>query len=433
MNNLKWQQIFPNLFIVSDDYDEVVYSPLLGKFFYVSCDGIKLINDFLDIGKPENHEFYQYLLENNFFQEVELPREAKKESFGGKDLTISITSACNLRCIYCYARAGNDFKDLPWKYIEISIRKMIDSAQRKGEREVELSFHGTGESIVRWDTMVKTVNFLLKEKPVDWKANFHLVTNGTLIDDEKASFLAKHNFSVVLSFDGTADIQNILRPKADGTGSFDDAINGAKSLVRFSVPFTMRSTITGLNQDEMLDFLELCASIGCKEISVAPFSLTGRGESGVPDINAEKFVTHYIACKKRARELNVSFSMPSDHLDNASARYCGADGETFAVMPDGSISCCTRVTHRDDVLGEVFFVGDITDSGIEIQQEKIRKLQSFNMYHFPECQGCFAKFTCGGGCHHTRLISGNKQPENYCEIMRGVLWNTLRDAALNPE
>lgn len=431
MNKLRWQEIHSNLFLIQQDGIGVVYAPLLGKFFYANSDGMAIIAEYLQLGKPENHPFHEHLESNDFFQTVELPRTANDGRFNSRELTVSVTSACNLRCVYCYANAGVSFLDLPWSVIERSIKQMYAYAEIRGDKEVELSFHGTGETTVRWGVMVKAVNYALNLLPKGWGIKFTLVTNGTLIDDEKAKFLAKHNYSVVLSMDGTESVQNKLRPKADGSGSYQAAIKGAQALVKHGVFFAMRSTITGLNQDSMLDFLEICASIGCEEISVAPFSLTGRGEEGVPDIDAEKFIAHYIVAKKRAKELGVIFLMPSDYLDNVSARYCNADGESFAVMPQGIISTCTRVTKTEDALSRTFVIGEVTPDEVIINQQRVDDLKSLNLYNFPECAGCFAKFTCAGGCHHTRLISGGKQPQNYCEIMQGVLWETLKEAALN--
>jgi uncharacterized protein len=265
--------------------------------------------------------------------------------------------------------------------------------------------------------------------PEGWTISFSLVTNGTLIDDEKARFLKKHNFSVVLSMDGIEEVQNTLRPKANGAGSFNDVLAGMKALVENEVSFAVRTTVTGLNQDTMLEFLKLCASHGCKEISVAPFSATGRGEEGVDDVDPDIFIKNYLLAKERATELGMVFITPSDYLDNVSLRYCNADGESMAVMPEGIISCCTRVTKKSDSLVDMFVIGQVTEDGVEINQSQVEKLKKLNLLNYPECQDCFVKYTCSGGCHHTRFLNGGHQPASYCKIMRAVVWNTLKNAA----
>ena len=193
--------------------------------------------------------------------------------------------------------------------------------------------------------------------------------------------------------------------------------------------FAVRTTVTGLNQSSMLDFLDLCAVHGCKEISAAPFSSTGRGEEGVEDVDPEIFIKNYLLAKKRAKDLGMIFQTPSDCLDNASVRYCNADGESMAVMPEGIISCCTRVTRKSDPLVEMFVVGQVTENDVKINQLKVEKLRKLNLHNYPECQNCFVKYTCSGGCHHTRLLNDNHQPDSYCKIMREVIWDRLRNAA----
>lgn len=430
MSNLQWKQIHPNIFFVYQDGFGVVHAPLLGKFFSVPAEAMGIVWNYLDSGKPETHYFHQHLVSEGFFEEATMPRIAKDGPFNSREVTISLTSACNLRCIYCYACAGINFCNLPWELVEKSIQQLYVYANERNDTDVELSFHGTGETLVRWQVMVKAVNYAMELLPEGWTISFSLVTNGTLIDDEKAKFLKEHNFSVVLSMDGIEEIQNVLRPKADGTGSFNDVLAGMKALVENEVSFAVRTTVTGLNQDTMLEFLELCASHGCKEISAAPFSATGRGKDGVDDVDPEIFVKNYLLAKKRATELGMTFITPSDCLNNISLRYCNADGESMAVMPEGIISCCTRVTKKSDPLVDVFVIGQVTKDGVEINQTQVEKLKELNLLNYPECQDCFVKYTCSGGCHHTRLLNGGHQPASYCKIMRAVVWDTLKNAAL---
>lgn len=433
MHELIWQQLHTDIFLIQENSAAVVYAPLLGKFFSLESEGLKIISDYLEKGSPKEHIFYQHLEKEGFLKVVEQPRTAREGPLNSREVTLSITSACNLRCIYCYANAGFNPLNLRWKIIEKSIEQAYKFATERGDDEIELGFHGTGESLVRWPVMVKAVDYALKLLPRNWKAYFSLVTNGTLINDERAKYLKKHNFSVVLSMDGVKDIQNKLRPKANGEGSFEDVLFGIRMLVKYEVPFAIRTTISGINQDSMLDFLELCASNGCKEISVSPFSMTGRGLKGVPDINPEAFIRDYIAAKDRAKVLGIEFFTPSDGLDNASARYCNADGESFAVMPEGVISACTRVTKSDDALSDLFIIGEVTSTGVEINQQKVDELKTLNLYQFSECTECFVKYTCSGGCHHTRLINQGMQPKSYCKIIRSVVWDTLSKAAFNLE
>ncbi|MEA3357427.1 MAG: SPASM domain-containing protein, partial [Patescibacteria group bacterium] len=125
------------------------------------------------------------------------------------------------------------------------------------------------------------------------------------------------------------------------------------------------------------------------------------------------------------------FSTVSDLLDTVSARYCNADGNNFAVMPDG-ISSCTRVTRSSDELSEMFFIGSWDEEGLQIDENKVRELRGLNLYSFSSCDECFARFSCSGGCHHDRFSSSPpSMPEGHCEIIRMILWEKLRKMLSN--
>lgn len=201
MKTLQWSKIGENIFLIEKGEIGIVYAPLLGKFFSVDADGISLVKEYL-ANPEEGNEFYQYLLENEFFQEVALPQGRIGEKYGPTELYLSLTSGCNLACRYCYARAGENSRRLSWERIEVSINQLYRYAKENEENEVEITFHGAGEATVEWKTLVKTVEYALRELPEYWKLYFSLVTNGVLLNEENVQFLKQHEFSITVSMDG---------------------------------------------------------------------------------------------------------------------------------------------------------------------------------------------------------------------------------------
>src|SRR5207248_3231629 len=64
-------------------------------------------------------------------------------------VTLFLTTACNLRCTYCYASAG----DTPTKHMSLEVAKRgIDfitaNAAKKGSAAFEVLYHGGGEPTV---------------------------------------------------------------------------------------------------------------------------------------------------------------------------------------------------------------------------------------------------------------------------------------------
>lgn len=427
--NLDWLQVSPNIFYVWDTIEDtkIVYSPLHGQLFDVNNEGDSIINDYLAQDRPTHHPFHKILAERGFLDNVNLPeKDEVSKPFNPINLTLSLTSACNLRCIYCYADAGFNTDNLDWDTIKTSVDTLVSYARSIGENYIAVAFHGGGEPTVLWKRLVATVEYVLNVIPADWEVGFSLVTNGTLISKDKAQWLASHKFKITVSIDGLEEVQNLQRPKANGTGSYNDLIKGIDELVKADVDFALRSTITESNQHQLIDFVELVHKLGCKDVSVVPVSSVGRGFDAINPVDPNIFIHNFILAEKKAKTLGMDFSTISVYVDTISARYCGADGNIFAVMPDGTISSCTRMTRQTDALADIFTIGHWDADGIFIDNKKVQSLRNLHLYTYSQCNNCFARFTCSGGCHHERLSTNTSiMPQAYCTIAQSIVWHQL--------
>mgnify|MGYP001614114480 CR=1 FL=1 len=112
-----------------------------------------------------------------------------------RDLEISITARCNLRCRYCYFfnNPGIDYKDLPaseWL-------KFFDELGSLGVMTVTMA---GGEPFIRED-LAEILDGIVKNR-----MRFSILSNGGLIDDEIAAFIAntKRCDHVQISVDGSS-------------------------------------------------------------------------------------------------------------------------------------------------------------------------------------------------------------------------------------
>jgi len=432
MENLSSVELSKGVFYVFNEHGEgLIYSPLQGKFFSADGDSQSIVNDFISSGKPSQHEFYTILSDSELLAGKREPEKPEKTIYRPTALMLSLSNQCNLRCVYCYANAGNSSKILSWNLITKSIDTMFTNAIETNKENIEVCFHGTGETLVRWETFRKTVNYVLSKKPEAIRVDFSLVTNGTLLDDERIKFLVANNFIITLSMDGTQPVQDKQRPSADGKGSYDDVIKGMKLLVDAKIDFIVRSTITSENIDLMSEFVILCAGLGCPEISFLPFSAVGRGATDLSQVTPHSFIENYLLAKKKGRELGITVSMVGTNISEISSYYCDAVGYNCVISPEGDISACSRVTSADDSLASVFIIGNVTESGLIVNQEKINSLANFNLYSYPECNDCFAKYVCSGGCPHDRLSFENKMSSTWCEIVKNLVWHEVRELAIS--
>lgn len=98
-------------------------------------------------------------------------------------LNIKLGGKCNLNCPHCHCSASH-FQYNP---------KIIDWIKSRSYDNISF---GGGEPLLYFATIRRIVEELGDNY------NYRIVTNGTLLDSEKVDWLNKHNFKVLVSFDG---------------------------------------------------------------------------------------------------------------------------------------------------------------------------------------------------------------------------------------
>ena len=136
-----------------------------------------------------------------------------------RTIDIEITSRCNLRCRYCYffQNADVEYRDLPtgeWL-------AFFDELGSLGVMNLTLA---GGEPFLR-DDLPELLEGIVRNR-----MRFSLLSNGSLIDDGIAAFLAgtRRCDHVQVSVDGSqAETHDACR----GNGSFDGAIRGIRKAI----------------------------------------------------------------------------------------------------------------------------------------------------------------------------------------------------------
>ena len=150
------------------------------------------------------------------------------------EMVLQVTQACNLVCSYCpFANKTDDAyqrnhssKRMTWETAKKSIDLFVDySAEME---EVGIGFYG-GEPFLNFGLIRQVVTYA-DQVMVGKKITYSLTTNGTMLTDEIIAFLAEHNFRMMVSIDGPASIHDINRRKADGSGSYHQAVSSLKKL-----------------------------------------------------------------------------------------------------------------------------------------------------------------------------------------------------------
>lgn len=152
-----------------------------------------------------------------------------------------MTDYCNLQCKYCFIEGplpkGYKKKMMPFEIAKIAIDRFIEFYERsKKYAKPSIVFYG-GEPLVNWKVIKECLYYIedLEKNNKNLSIDKVIITNGTLVTDEIAKELKKHNVLVSVSIDGIKDVHDFNRIDENHQGSFDRAVNGYKILTKNNV------------------------------------------------------------------------------------------------------------------------------------------------------------------------------------------------------
>ncbi len=364
----------------------LVIVPTLNKV-YLLPDSAPPVPDFVQDDEPGD--------------ETELLLQADA-SFDYPSVMFLLTTRCNLRCIYCYAQAGDADLTMPLSVAERAVDYVVGNALERGQK-AWIRFHGGGEPTVAWDELVGIVNYANRRAP--GAVEFSITTNGVLNPTQR-QFLADHMAYVNLSMDGPPHLQNLQRPLASGGGSFERVIETARFFYDRGVKFGVRISVTGHSVAEMPDtvgfFGRNFPGIG---VAVEPIDICGRcAQSGIDSYELPGFARLYLEARMEAEKYDLRLRYSSTDLRRVGLRYCGTSANNFIITPEGYVTACSRVCRLQDPGSELFVFGhyDRTAGRFVFDAEKHRYLQEFRVDNMPACRDCFAAWLCKGDCPMAR-------------------------------
>jgi len=320
-----------------------------------------------------------------------------------KALCLHISHDCNLRCKYCFASTGNFGGARTMMPEEVGIKAIDFLIEKSGNRRnLEVDFFG-GEPMLNFDTVRKIVLYAReREKSAGKVFRFTITTNGTLMKKEDMEFINKHFYNIVLSIDGRREINDRMRVFCDGSGCYDRILPRIKDIVksRNGQNYYVRGTFTRNNLDFSEDVFHL-ADEGFDQISIEPVVAAKDTGYDIREEDLEKVLSEYeklafeyVNRRKSGQFFNffhfmIDLSQGPCVIKRISG--CGSGHEYLAITPEGDIYPCHQFVGKPE-----FKMGNIMDGSInEIISDTFKKS---NVYSRPECQKCWAKFYCSGGC-----------------------------------
>ncbi|MDD6187969.1 MAG: thioether cross-link-forming SCIFF peptide maturase [Clostridiales bacterium] len=320
-----------------------------------------------------------------------------------KALCLHVAHTCNLNCDYCFASQGKYQGDRALMSFEVGKRALDFLIENSGTRvNLEVDFFG-GEPLMNWDVVKQLVAYgRSREEECHKRFRFTLTTNGILIDDDVIDFCNREMHNVVLSLDGRKEIHDRLRKNMAGEGSYDKIVPKFKKLVesRNGKGYYIRGTFTHNNVDFTEDLFHM-ADLGFTELSMEPVVCEPSDPYALTEEDLPKLFEQYeilaVDMLRREREGKpITFYHYMIDLAHGPCIYkrisgCGSGTEYLAVTPWGELFPCHQF-----VGDPKYSMGDIW-KGVT-NHEMREKFRKCNVYSRPQCDDCWAKLYCSGGC-----------------------------------
>ena len=354
---------------------------------------------------------------------------------------------------------------------EETARKSVDLALRTPSSALCIEFQG-GEPLLNWPVLKYVVGYALEaNKRKNKNLKFSLVSNLTLMDEEKLRFLLDHNVNICCSLDGPEEIHNknrafleeggsyaplakhihmiqeaITKKREESTGAFVDNLNALTTITRHSLPHWKEIV------DEYLKF-------GFTSIFLRPLSPFGFERRATKNIGyeAKEFVDFYVKAMDYILELNLrghlfveknAYFVLKKILKGNDPGFlelrspCGAGIGQMAFNPDGRIYTCDEGRMAARMGHENFRIGDVQKSEFnDLIDNNVVKTSCVSscLESHAGCADCVYKPYCGI-CPVANLTKyGTIFPQmpdtDHCKIMMGIfdyLFVKARNSSYEP-
>jgi uncharacterized protein len=337
-------------------------------------------------------------------------------------LSLAIAQKCNLGCTYCYAQQGEfggAAKNMELAEALRAVDLLVGTAE-PGAR-LNLAFLG-GEPLVNRKVLrAATERAAELARGREAKISFSITTNGTLLTEDDGRFFEDHGFAVTISLDGPQQAHDALRPFKGGGGSYAAVMKHATPLLKLqrNMQVSARVTVTPKNLG-LRRTLDSFIAAGFHSVGFSPMLSAPTGEGEMQSEDLEVMLGEMIDCgwefeaasrsDRRYPFANMVTAMREIHRGTHRPYPCGAGAGYLGVSAEGELSACHRFVGDEDGA-----MGSLAD-GVDLARQA-DWLAARHVHRQKPCQSCWARYLCGGGCHHEVIRRGRPA----CDYIRGWL------------
>lgn len=342
-----------------------------------------------------------------------------------KQIALSMTNRCNLRCQYCFTAEAKD------KHGLVIDRDFAECALRHyllGDEEYrEVRFYGIGEPTEAAAEMKAVREYV---DSICGGVRFELQTNGAF-SEAMAHWVGEFIDRVWISIDGPPDIQNRLRPHIGNGKSGPDNGKSCSEIVERNVRILRRyklqrgedfrlgarATVTDVNVGRMKDIADYFMQLGMDAGWVHHiFPVVGKANShrSVAEqmvYSPLAYAENYLEVHEYAKAKRFFFgNFLAINFDEPVSIACRACLPAPYLTLDGYVSACDEAYWGGNPLFEDLIIGkyDKRRDRLVLYDDVIERLRNRRVGNIPDCAGCDVEQNCAGHClGECNMCNGN--------------------------
>lgn len=362
-----------------------------------------------------------------------------------------VTLRCNETCVYCHAsRAPMDRVDTDMS--RETVEKCVELALRSTAPRITIEFQG-GEPLANFPVVQHAIEYALeKNRAYGKELEFTMVSNLSLMNDERLGFLVKNKVQICTSIDGPPPLHDKQRVLAGGS-AFQQASHWIREINQRYVSMGLDPTlyhvealitVTRAALDHAKTIVDTYLELGCRALFLRPLDPFGFASDTAPKIeySRKNYLDFYREAVDYMLEKNAG---GAEILERYAAIFltkiltgedpnfldirspCGAGIGQLAYNYDGRIFTCDegRMLHE---MGDDFFeLGRVGESRYRelMTHDTVRAIMAAsNLETQPDCVSCVYNPYCGICPVHNYetqgSLHGRMRESSWCAVHKGI-------------
>lgn len=304
-----------------------------------------------------------------------------------------------------------------------TLEELVKQTMRQSSPHISFGWQGGEPTLMGLPFFQKAVEFQTKHGNGKTVGN-GLQTNGILLNEDWAKFLAQYNFLVGLSLDGPEHVHDRYRIAKGGQGSWQQVYDSAKMLLEAGVATNALTVVNDYSVNHPEEIYNFHKALGLNYMQFIPCVET---DPGNPEVAAPYSVSAERYGEFLTKVFDLWYADITDGVAAISVRYFDSVFHKYLGLnaPDCTLmkNCGSYVVveHNGDVFSCDFFVENTWKLGNVMTHRLDEMLNSPRQEEFgnmkaslpEECTTCEWLRQCQGGCTKDRIRDPQDKGSNH--------------------